>query len=68
MNAIIKNLSDINTFQIVFFRSISSLFFTLSFLLKNKIPVLGNNKKLLVLRSLIGVTSMSLFWLRNIYQ
>lgn len=67
MNAIVKHLTHINAFQIVFFRSVSSLFFTFGFLLKNKIPLLGNKRKLLVLRGLVGVTSMTLFFMSTKY-
>ncbi len=67
MNALVKHLTDISAFQIVFFRSVSSLFFTFGFLLKNKISILGNNRKLLVLRGLVGVTSMSLFFMATKY-
>ena len=67
MNAIVKQLNDFGTFQIVFFRSVSSLFFTFGFLLKNKISVLGNKRKLLILRGLVGVTSMSLFFMATKY-
>lgn len=63
MNATVKYLVNVNAFQIVFFRSASSLFFTFGFLLKNKIPILGNNRKLLVLRGLVGVSSMTLFFM-----
>ena len=67
MNGIVKHLIHIDAFQIVFFRSVSSLFFTFGFLLKNNIPLLGNNKKLLVLRGLVGVTSMALFFMSTKY-
>jgi len=63
MNVVVKYLVGINAFQIVFFRSVGSLFFTFGFLLKNKIPILGNQKKLLVLRGLVGVTSMAFFFM-----
>lgn len=63
MNAIVKYLDNVSAYQIVFFRSASSLIFTFSFLLKNNIPILGNNKKLLILRGLVGVTSMTLFFM-----
>jgi drug/metabolite transporter (DMT)-like permease len=63
MNAFVKYLIDINSYQIVFFRSAGSLFFTFGYLYKHKIPILGNQKKLLVLRGLVGVTSMTLFFL-----
>jgi len=63
MNVTVKYLVNVNAFQIVFFRSISSLFFTFGFLLKYKIPILGNQKKLLILRGLTGVTSMTFFFM-----
>lgn len=67
MNATVKYLTHLNAFQIVFFRSVGSLFFTFGFLLKHKIPVLGNQRKLLVLRGLVGVTSMALFFMSTKY-
>lgn len=63
MNAIVKFLTDVSPFQIVFFRSGSSLFFTFGFLLKNKIPIIGTRNKLLIIRGLVGVTSMTLFFM-----
>ena len=63
MNAVVKQLTHISAFQIVFFRSLSSLFFTFGFLLRYKIPIIGNNNKLLILRGVIGVTSMILFFM-----
>lgn len=63
MNVTVKYLINVNAFQIVFFRSLSSLVFTFGFLLKNKIPILGNQRKLLVIRGLVGVTSMTLFFM-----
>ena len=67
MNVIVKYLTHVNAFQIVFFRSLSSLFFTLGFLFKNDVPIFGNNKKLLIIRGLVGVTSMSLFFMSTKY-
>tara|TARA_R110002074_G_scaffold164643_2_gene324435 strand:- start:161 stop:1006 length:846 start_codon:yes stop_codon:yes gene_type:complete len=63
MNSTVKYLSEVSPFQIVFFRSASSLFFTFGFLLKNKIPIIGKNNKLLILRGLVGVTSMTFFFM-----
>jgi drug/metabolite transporter (DMT)-like permease len=62
MNVTVKYLSTINAPQIVFFRSASSLFFTFGYLFKKKIPIYGNNKKLLILRGVVGVTSMTFFF------
>ena len=42
--------------------SFATLFFTIGFLVYNKIPILGNKRKLMVLRSLVGLTSMALFF------
>ncbi|MFB9057655.1 DMT family transporter [Mariniflexile ostreae] len=67
MNASVKYLTNISAYQIVFFRSVGSLFFTFGFLFKNKISILGNNKKLLILRGLVGVTSMTLFFMSTKY-
>ena len=62
MNAIVKYLVNFSTFQLVFFRSIGSLLITYSFLKYQGIPQWGNQKKLLILRALVGVTSMFLFF------
>ena len=62
MNTMIKYLVDFGTFQLVFFRSLGSLFFTFSFLIHQKIPLWGNQKRLLVFRGIAGVTSMILFF------
>ncbi|RED49382.1 threonine/homoserine efflux transporter RhtA [Seonamhaeicola aphaedonensis] len=67
MNSIVKYLVHFSAYQIVFFRSVSTLAFTMVFLLRNRIPILGNNKKILVLRGLVGVTSMTLFFMSTKY-
>ncbi|KJD33154.1 multidrug transporter [Tamlana nanhaiensis] len=67
MNSTVKYLSGIGAYQIVFFRSLGSLFFTVPFLLRNNISLLGNNKVLLVLRGMVGVTAMTLFFMSTKY-
>ncbi len=62
MNAFIKYLEHIPGFQLVFFRSITSFIFATSYLLHRGIPVLGNQRKLLVFRAVAGLISMSLFF------
>ncbi|WP_243739363.1 DMT family transporter [Flavicella sediminum] len=62
MNAVVKYVGDFSAYQIVFFRSIGTLFFTMPLLLKNKIPILGNHKKWLLLRGLAGVISLTCFF------
>ncbi len=63
LNVFVKSLNTFSVYQIVFFRALGSLFFTLPFLLKNKISLLGNQKGLLVIRSVFGLISMTLFFL-----
>lgn len=62
MNAIVKYLSTFNVYQIVFFRTIGTLCFTIPIVIKNKIPFFGTHKKLLLLRGLIGVISLTCFF------
>lgn len=62
MNAFIKYLDHIPGFQLVFFRSITSFIFATTYLLSNQINVLGNQRKLLSLRAIAGLISMSLFF------
>ncbi len=62
MNAFIKYLDHIPGFQLVFFRSVTSCIFATTYLLSHKIPILGNQRKLLSLRALAGLVSMSLFF------
>jgi len=62
MNAFIKYLEHIPGFQLVFFRSVTSFAIATGYLLHNSIPVLGNQRKLLSLRALAGLLSMSLFF------
>jgi drug/metabolite transporter (DMT)-like permease len=62
MNAVVKYLTIFNVYQVVFFRSIGTLAFTIPLVLKYKIPFLGNNKKLLFLRGFVGVISITCFF------
>ncbi|WP_254661351.1 DMT family transporter [Aquimarina megaterium] len=63
MNLFVKYLAHFGGAQLVFFRAFGSLFFTMSYLLWHKIPILGNQKRLLIYRGLAGVTSMGLFFM-----
>lgn len=62
MNAVVKYLNDFSAYQIVFFRSIGTLFFTIPLIIKHKIPFFGNNKKLLLIRGAAGVISLTCFF------
>ncbi|WP_255424769.1 DMT family transporter [Aquimarina sp. BL5] len=63
MNLLVKYLVGFSAYQLVFFRSIGTLFFTMPFLFYHKISILGNQKSLLIFRGLAGVTSMGLFFM-----
>ena len=62
MNAVVKYLNAFNVYQIVFFRSIGTLLFTIPLIIKYKIPILGNNKKWLLIRGVAGVISLTCFF------
>ncbi|MGJ8743471.1 DMT family transporter [Polaribacter sp.] len=62
MNTVVKYLNSFNVYQIVFFRSIGTLLFTIPLLIKNKIPVLGTHRKWLIIRGLAGVISLTCFF------
>jgi len=62
MNGLLKHLSGYSSYQVVFFRALGSLFFTLGFLWSKGIPMLGTHRKLLVLRGVVGSISMLLYF------
>lgn len=67
MNLLIKYLVHFPTFELVFFRSLSSLVITAGVLRANKISFKPNLPGMLVLRGIVGVTSMALFFLAAHY-
>jgi len=68
MNGLLKYLTAYSGPQLVFFRSLGSLFFTFGFLLSRGIPILGRNRKLLITRAVFGSTSMLLFFIAVHYM
>ena len=62
MNIFVKHLNDFPALQLVFFRSVGALIFGTTYLLWKRIPLLGNQKKLLLSRGLTGTLSMALFF------
>jgi drug/metabolite transporter (DMT)-like permease len=62
LNVFVKGLDQFNVYQIVFFRSIGSLVFTIPFLVQQKIPFLGKKKSLLIARGVVGFVAMTLFF------
>lgn len=59
----VKYLTEIPTHEIVFFRSIISLVISLIWIRKLKIPVLGYNRKWLLVRGFAGATALFMFFL-----
>ncbi len=63
LNILVKDLRHFNVYQIVFFRSIITLFFTIPLLVKNNVNLLGNERKLLLARGIVGFVAMTLFFI-----
>ena len=63
MHLCVKALPHIPVFELVFFRSLISLLISFTILKNKKIPILGNHKKILFARGLLGVTALTLFFM-----
>ncbi|SFT07761.1 DMT family transporter [Sphingobacterium wenxiniae] len=68
MNVCVKYVAHLPTLEVVFFRSIFSLIASYAILRQQRIPILGNNKKLLTLRGIAGCLGLigSFYTLQNI--
>lgn len=62
MNATAKNLSEFHPMQVVFFRAMGTFIFIFPYMLYRRVSIIGNHPKLLFLRGLIGVISLSTFF------
>jgi drug/metabolite transporter (DMT)-like permease len=62
LNASIRFVDHLPTMQIVFFRALGTVIFCLTIIAKNNIPILGKNRKLLLLRGIVGVAAMAVFF------
>ncbi|MDH5604752.1 MAG: EamA family transporter, partial [Cyclobacteriaceae bacterium] len=62
MNVMVKLVPDIPSVEVVFVRSVVSLVISYFFLKLKKIPIWGNNKKLLLLRGLSGAMALILYF------
>ena len=63
MNALAKMLHHIPSHELVFFRSIIVFFISLYYVLKLKLPILGNNTTWLILRGVSGLSALLLFFM-----
>jgi len=68
MNVSVKYISHLPAIEIVFFRSLFSFVFTYLILKRKRIPLFGNNKKLLIMRGAAGAVGLISFFytLQNI--
>ncbi|SEJ78631.1 EamA domain-containing membrane protein RarD [Cyclobacterium xiamenense] len=62
MNVTVKFLPHIPAIEIILFRSIFSFVFSYLLLKKQQVPVLGKNKKLLILRGVVGSIGLITFF------
>ncbi len=58
MNTGVKYMQHFSAYELVFFRSVSTFLICVFLLLRFKIPLLGNQRKLLTLRAIFGALSM----------
>lgn len=62
MNVTVKLLPHIPAVEVVFFRSVVSFFISFVVLKATKVPIWGNNKKLLVLRGAAGAMALIMYF------
>ena len=62
MNLMVKMLPHLPAIEIVFFRSVVSLFLSYIVLKSKNIPIWGNNKPILILRGLAGAIALTLYF------
>ncbi len=63
MNTLAKELTTFHSMQIVFFRAFGTFAFVFPYMLYRKVSIIGNNPKWLFLRGLVGVISLSTFFM-----
>jgi len=62
MNVMAKALHDLHFMQVVFFRASGTFIFLFPYMVFKKIPLIGKNPKLLVIRAVTGLISLSAFF------
>ena len=63
MNLAAKALSDLHPMQVVFFRAFGTFIFIFPYMLMTNVSILGNERKVLFIRGLSGVISLSAFFI-----
>ena len=62
MQSFVKQLGDLHTFEITFFRSAITSICCFTYLGFYRLPIIGKNQKILVLRAILGIISMTSFF------
>lgn len=62
MNVMVKALSDLHFMQVVFFRAGGTFILLFPYMVAKKIPLIGENPKLLFLRASAGLVSLATFF------
>lgn len=62
MAATVKSLNKIPVAEKIFFRNLFGFFVAIYMIIKNKQPILGNNKRLLLLRSISGLLGVAAYF------
>jgi len=63
MQVFVKQAAALHTFEITFFRSAITSLCCFIYLWHNRLPIIGNNQKILFLRAFLGIISMTSFFL-----
>lgn len=63
MNLAAKSLSDLHPMQVVFVRAFGTFVFVFPYMLVNRVSIVGNHKKMLIVRGIAGVLSLSTFFI-----
>ena len=63
MNICAKELSDFHAMQVVFFRAIGTFIFIFPYMLVKRIPLLGEHRKFLSMRAILGTASLAFFFM-----
>ncbi|MGK0315800.1 MAG: drug/metabolite transporter (DMT)-like permease [Saprospiraceae bacterium] len=63
MNFVVKYLEDYSAWQIAFFRAAGTLFITIPLIIRKRISIWGNERRLLITRAIVGTTSLLLYFL-----
>jgi len=63
MQVFVKQAVALHTFEVTFFRSAITSICCFMYLLQQRLPIIGNNQKILFLRAFLGIISMTSFFL-----